>query len=113
MTRGLWRLFARGYLKSYPWVIVMLVVPSTMSLVLYLSLLSKNPGVVDRAGVFDFAERLPGALLGFSTAAHARWLAVYPSSPYARAVAGGVMSRLGMDGEPHYVEDGEFDAVQG
>lgn len=62
-STALWFMYAKGYLKSWNWIIVTMVVPTIMSVILYLAMLSTNPNVIKKADVYDFATTLPDKIL--------------------------------------------------
>lgn len=79
-SKALWKMYRLGYLASWRWLIVICVVPTILSAIMYLSLLSKLPNDVTNAKTFQFATELPASLKTYSSAKNTRWMVIVPDN---------------------------------
>lgn len=95
-------MYGLGYLASWRWLIVICTVPTILSLVMYLSLLSKLPGKVTSAKTFEFATELPAKLKDYSSASNTRWMIISPDTADNRIIGSKIAAKLNFGEEVDY-----------
>lgn len=98
-------MYGLGYLASWRWIIVICIVPTILSAIMYLALLSKLPTNVTTAKTFQFATELPSKLKEYSSAKTTRWLIIVPDNDNTRAIGTKIAQSLNFGSEVDYAGD--------